>query len=231
MATKARRKRYTLLSRDTWQHIRQLYESGTSPAELCRRFRISQSTLFSRRRREGWCPSVAPVGDSCTPGLLTDPTIEITSPSGECRHRPGQDPESSSSTPIFVAPELVTEGEPKVCPPGIDGSRTQYRYEVTQDHLRMARDLRARIEELTHDLDLGAGTHGRRSRAAVDLATATEKLQKIERSALGMDRHDQVDRPKMVIVVPAKLSETEWTRAAKMIRPGGADTNWRDKED
>ncbi|MBK6898255.1 MAG: hypothetical protein IPH09_02970 [bacterium] len=68
---------------------------------------------------------------------------------------------------------------------------------------------------MTMDLNLGAGETGRRSRAAVDLATAVEKLQRIERTALQMHNTDTSDRSPVVIVVPAKMELGAWERAAR----------------
>jgi hypothetical protein len=53
-----------------------------------------------------------------------------------------------------------------------------------------------------------------RTKALLDLCNCLERLQKIERTALGLDRSDgQAGTTNVVIVVPAKLSEADWSRS------------------
>jgi hypothetical protein len=54
----------------------------------------------------------------------------------------------------------------------------------------------------------------------VDLATALEKLQKIERVALGLDAGRPQPGTQFVIVVPGKLREDEWTATTGVIVRG-----------
>lgn len=203
MTTKTRHNRYNLLPADTWKHIRQLYESGLSPAEICRRFRIKKTTLFSRRRREGWELNRQSTNELAAIHSIVEPDNSLVTIESDSEMCLGSE-EATALDPVPAEPvDHVRSLAPNLLPP----VPSEY---ITQDQLRLARDLRARIEELIHDLDLGAGTHGRRSRAAVDLATAVEKIQKIERTAMGVDKADNSDQMVGVILATGKLSEDEW---------------------
>ncbi len=212
MPTKPRTKRYATMPSSTWIMIRRHYEQGVPPAELCRRYGVSQSTLFSRRKREEWervKSDCAIAGEMSFVSMTTSPHTD---------EAPAQ---------LSVVTGDTTNKQLSVCvgdfaPPASTASRG---IAVSEAHLRMAADLRLRIDELTTDIDLGAGTHGRRSRAAVDLATAVEKLQKIERTALGLD-HSNVDvRSQVVIIVPQKMDQETWEESARKLFPVSANAD------
>ena len=52
------------------------------------------------------------------------------------------------------------------------------------------------------------------SRSAVDLTTALEKLQRVERKALDMDNGAPVNQVQMVIVTPGKMDSDKWAEEA-----------------
>jgi hypothetical protein len=51
-----------------------------------------------------------------------------------------------------------------------------------------------------------------RTKSLLDLANALERLQKIERTAMGLDTGQGGATGTVVIIVPGKQSEEEWTR-------------------
>ena len=83
---------------------------------------------------------------------------------------------------------------------------------VTSGHLEIASVLRYKLDQLMADERVGAGPQGRRSRSLLDLATTLEKLQRVERRALAMDEPGVPAHQQVIIVVPHKLSEDEWTK-------------------
>ena len=207
MAAKSLQKPYRILPPATWKQIRHQYEAGHSPTLLCEQYKISQSTFFSRRNREGW---VLPGSDH---GPGTTETSEVTLPrfsdlDAESGNR-AQDPRS----PCEQFPRQTGKTVPQNCEPvpsGLDST--------SESHLSMAQVLKHRIDRLAADERLGSGPQGRMSRAVVDLATAVEKLQRIERKALGMDTGAGDVRQQVVIIVPQKLSEEDWKAKAQELR-------------
>ena len=85
---------------------------------------------------------------------------------------------------------------------------------VNVAHVETARLLRSRINQLLRGKELGAGPE-RQPQAVKDLSMALERLQKIERIALGVDNQQPMQTPGVVIVVPGKLSPEEWGRKAR----------------
>lgn len=212
MAANQLRTGYEKISAQAWEHMRRLYEGGASPGDLCARFRVSQSTFFSRRKREHWRQNLGierPEGF----GFLASGDTGDRGPGGsqvnDSRSPSRAEPQDLESQ--FVVAEPLAAVSPWPPPPTLSSQQVA----VNQKHLTLARNLRERIDELTMDLNLGAGEAGRRSRAVVDLATAVEKLQRIERTALQMHSTDSGDRPPVVIVVPGKMELGAWERAAR----------------
>jgi hypothetical protein len=211
-------KRYRVLPEAIWEQIRRQYEQGRAPSELCRAYGVSKSTLFGRRDRESWKRNYRHHAHFAAPAGLSSEAVGTADP------RFGEGvlfAADRDARPELVSSMNVDEGV-LACPseqpsPGtvpISPARRQ------DELLDLTRCLRYRIEEMLGDERLGAGSQGRQSRAAVDLATALEKLQKIERVAMGLDSGSPRTGTQVVIVVPAKMSEDEWGAAvAQRIEP------------
>jgi len=212
MHSETRRSSYRIQPSGIWRTVRQLYESGRSPSELCQQFGIRRSTFFSRRRREGWVNGNQesrhfsgknqPISIDQENGALEGRT--------HCIEAQIHGQKVSSRIPQEL---LLPETQPAASPDP-DPEYESIALAITDDHLRMAQQIRFRIEGLTADERLGAGPQGRQSRAAVDLATALEKVQKVERMALGLDKRDKPASVNAVIIVPPKMTETEWEQMA-----------------
>ena len=118
--------------------------------------------------------------------------------------------------PVPVAPDRRQVSEPVMAASDEPAAESPVRIgpDLTSD-LRLVRDLRERIEELLAESNLGMGSRGRVSRSALDLAQAIEKLQKIERTALGLDQRANEHRPHCIVLVPPKMAEEEWLESAE----------------
>ena len=206
MKSKSTRKPYRKLPPETWKQIRRDYEGGGSPELLCRQYGLNTSTLFARRKKEGWSRNESVPGPGVNPGggtggldgLATGATQPPSPAMGGLQvggHGACTGPEQ----------EHVRSGMGDLLTPRSESGLQQDKIAVNQSHLSLASSLRHRIGQLAGDQRLGAGPQGRMSRAAVDLATAIEKVQKIERRALEMDDGPPVNNVQMVILAPAKM--------------------------
>ncbi len=212
------RNRYRILPREVWSEIRRQYISGSRPAEICRRFGVSRSTLTTRRDVEGWEAQRAEIV-KCRRGLY-------------CSDQPEQGSlDIATTTPRPLLDAVDVQGGQHA----LQGTRRRARSDVRNGREDGALDNASVLQEayqelteaLTQQVDrLEAGnvleseSATRPSRTILDAMTALEKLQKIERLALGMD-DGRPRAPSVVIVVPGKLSEEEWTAQARRLRPGG----------
>jgi len=97
------------------------------------------------------------------------------------------------------------------------GALAGLREGATRRHLELAHTLHHKLMSISLEDGLGAGPQGSRSRAAVDFATALEKVQKIERRALEMDQPGSQITSQVVILVPQKLGVEEWEKAAAQV--------------
>jgi hypothetical protein len=221
---------YQTLPIKAWREIRRRYEAGAPTSSLCRAYGVPASTFHNRRRREGWLrelPSpqgdadAAAVGWSILPGATDQAGVAIEGNSTLMARAT----EKVRTLPNQQASTLPPSGRPPDVHLGANSA-----LEVNASHLRLAANLRRRVLELIEENDLGAAP-GRQSRALTDLATAIERLQRVERKALEMDERGADQRPNVIIVVPTKLSEEEWLRAAQVDIPvvtiGGGDPGAR----
>lgn len=203
--------KYRILPPEVWIEIRRMYEEGRPAWLICREFGIGKSTLMERRRRENWrCKSIydnslpddggegnSPEGDA-TDGVYGD--AELENAAGGTSAESGLQPIPARTPPDALA----SAGDPAVNPAAVQ--------EVTRSHLRLAATIRRKITALLVEPELGAGTGNRRSRAALDAATALEKLQRVERVALGMNEREIAPTTRVVIMVPPKLDPETWQR-------------------
>ena len=209
--------KYRILPPEVWIEIRRMYEEGRPAWLLCREFGIGKSTLMERRRREEWCLK----------SLLNNTLSEVEGVQdragyGTAGGVPGDgDPEDVDETavaesgvqphPARTPPDGLASGDA----PAVSRAVVQ---DVTRSHLRMAATIRRRITALLLEEELGAGTGNRRSRAALDAATALEKLQRVERVALGMNEREIAPTASVVIMVPPKLDPEAWLRRAQRMQ-------------
>lgn len=183
---------YHKLDSDEWKLIRRRYEAGEAPRALAAEFRVAESTLFRRRSQEQWSRTVA------SPGAPVAMTVahELSAATAAIERAAGlpidQDrelaPRLTSGAALPAAPEILA---------------------VSADHLATARRLQRRINQLLSGDFLGASAD-RQPQAVKDLSMALERLQKVERLALGLDTAPPEQTAGVVIVIPAKLSPEEW---------------------
>lgn len=207
--------KYRLLPPEVWSEVRQSYESGRPPTLICREFGIGKSTLMERRRRESWARSplrVQQMGDCAA----ADERLRDGAGGGW----PGQEGEHAVTELDLLGTAVQPDpGQAAADPPvSLEPARSAEERAITRSHLRLASTLRHRINSLLLEDELGAGTGNRRSRAVLDAATALEKLQRVERVALGMHERDVAPRTNVVILVPPKLTPEEWQRKANGAR-------------
>lgn len=206
--------KYRMLPPEVWSEVRQLYESGRPPTLICREFGVGKSTLQERRRREGWVRSplsVQQMGDCAVVdeqlhngadigrqgGMREEVVTEVDGMGFALQPDPGR---AVGDMSVSVEPARAAEERA-----------------VTRSHLGLSYTIKNRIRLLLLEPDLGAGSGGRRSRAALDAATALEKLQRIERVALGVNEQGASPRANVVILVPPKLTPEEWHRKVQVM--------------
>ena len=213
MATKLIRKPYQKVPPTTWEMIRRRYESGQSPLLMCQQWGISPSTFFSRCKREGW---TRVSGNSADPpqSHLDQPAPRASASTCSLSARPIDEPF------ISLEPVLPTRGGAAPTTPEF-ASMVASGDALTACHLETANVLRYKLDQMMAAEHVGAGPQGRKSRSLLDLVTALEKLQRIERTALAMDQPGSGACPQVVILVPHKLDEDEWIRQAQLQAPIG----------
>lgn len=211
MSTSMVPSRYRILPEEVWSEVRRQYERGRSPLELCRLYGISKSTFMGRRRRDNWSRQASNckrLGRDSAPGARG---TSVGATAGRRLEQPVRVP--SGSLEQELAPDLCDRVQALAATVATPAVQVSIPSVNNEELLGLTRCLRFRIEGMLADERLGAGPQGRRSRAVVDLATALEKLLKIERTVLGIDGGLQRSGPQVVIVVPAKLSDEEWAAA------------------
>ncbi len=213
MATKSIRKPYQKVPPTTWDMIRRRYESGQSPLMMCQQWGITPSTFFSRRKREGWSRVFGNSAD-VSQSHVEQPVFRATTTARSSSARSIDEPF------VSLEPVLPTRGEAASTTPEF-ASLAASGDALTACHLETACVLRYKLDQMMADEHVGAGPQGRKSRSLLDLVTALEKLQRIERTALAMDQPGSGACPQVVILVPHKLDEDEWVRQAQLQAPVG----------
>lgn len=218
MSTNAVRKPYAIQSRDVWSEIRRQYLGGVRPAELCRRFGLARSTLTTRRSVEGWDEQ----------RLVLQ---RIKQPSGPLRRAPvpteedvtvvAQDPPAGANY-VSLEPDPgraleVTDIAVRNVAEAASSARASA---VNDAYLELAGSLRRRIDLMVTEDSIGTAPGARPSRDVLDAASALEKLQKVERTALGLEAHAAAGPQNVIIVVPPKLSPEVWLARARALREG-----------
>jgi hypothetical protein len=195
---------YKMLPQGDWDRMRAMYEAGEPPSVIIRTFGICYGTLATRRKREGWS---RPEKQLVAPDATDADAADEMNDQGREEEEGGRGPEKTRA----VAPAA-----PPAAPPTLPlSAEERERREATSAQLRLARGLRQRIDRILTQEDCGAGPKGAESRAVLDATSALEKLQKVERVALGMEAERGGDRASVVIVVPQKLSGADWARKAR----------------
>lgn len=184
--------KYHKLDENEWKLIRHRYEAGEAPRGLAAEFGIAESTLFRRRSQEQWTRS-APLAR--TPAAVAV-AHELCAATAAVERAAGQPLDQE----LCAIPCLTGGALPAAAPEVLAASA---------EHLVTARRLQRRINQLLSGDFLGASAD-RQPQAVKDLATALERLQKVERLALGLDTAAPERAAGLVIVIPAKLSPEQW---------------------
>ena len=185
--------KYHKLDEIEWNLIRRRYEAGEAPRGLAAEFGVAESTLFRRRSEEQWTRSAptaeAPAGLAVAHELCAATAAVERAAGARQELGPALAVCPAGGAPVTAAPEARA---------------------ASAEHLATARRLQRRINQLLSGDCLGASAD-RQPQAVKDLATALERLQKVERLALGLDTAATPERAAgLVIVIPAKLSPEEW---------------------
>ncbi len=238
MSPNDNRKPYRILSQEVWAEIRRQYIAGCGPAEICRRFGVARSTLTSRRAKEGWDELCVELGRIRS----QKESLVSGSPLAAEQEKAGEDPPfrfSYESTEDQVMAHGRGVGEDGAR--NLDTNDVARRADAVNDaYLALAGALRRRVDAVTAEQCLAPGQSQRPHRDVLDAANALEKLQRVERTALGLNNHDSAPRTNVVILVPPKMDPGEWQSAIEGTGtsvPGanGADqrlsTAWDDGRD
>lgn len=188
----------TVMTRPQWQTAKDLWVSGFSAADLSARYGVKKCTIYSYAHRHNWPPHPnAKTGKHRLRSKGTQQTLEYPGDSDSTALQTG---EALDANPVAVqAGERFREGA-----------------RVTQEHLRLARMVRARLEDL---LVQERVEEERPGRALLELAQALDRVVRIERAALDLDGVRGTAAP-VIIVVPAKAAEDVWAAQAARLQAG-----------
>lgn len=173
--------------------MRERYETGTPVLEILQAYGASESTFHWRRKHEGWTRRDTGAALAAVAAAAKDPSPEnVQQAVAVLERRVGE--HVSSSTPAAPAAGAVS----------LEARRT----------LDLVQTLAERLKRLLSSPQLVAEAMPLRDRtkSLLDLANALERLQKIERTAMGLDTGQGGATGTVVIIVPGKQSEEEWTR-------------------
>lgn len=182
------------LGQELWDEIQLRYESGQPVLEILKAYGVPESTFHWRRKREGWIrrdtaaalQAVAAAAKNPTPNNVSTAVEMLERRTAEHVQLMGPD---GPAAPASQSPEA---------------RRTLDLVHGLADRLRRLLKSPQLVAEATPLRD--------RTKALLDLANALERLQKIERTAMGLDTGQASAAGTVVIVVPGKQSEEEWTR-------------------
>lgn len=208
MCAKTIRKPYRILSPELWTEIRRQYIAGIGPAEICRRFGVPRSTLTTRRSEEDW--------DTQRDQLqAVRHRLEASCSASEEQLHAGRD-----VLDVCPAPSRGGSGEqlwPHAPTTNGDDVRTFRTDDPTvgpgslqEAYLEFSEVMHLMVELMVSDESLGGRCGTRPTRNILEAARALEKLQQVERAALGLDSLASAPATRGVIVVPSKLSIEEW---------------------
>ena len=180
------------------------------PGLLCALYDLPRQTLYSRIKREGWI-NPRTTGTRILAGLreaaateeharkLLDEVTGDSRPEEHVRLRDGDLPPADPRT-----------------------EQSEKALAVNKGHLTLAAEIRTKLQALLRKTK-AAGGEDRASRVFLEITTALEKLQKIERMALEMDRGQNVAVPVIIMATP-KAKVGEWAQAeAVEVFPDGED--------
>lgn len=226
MRSRHRPKQYGILPCEVWAEVRRQYIAGIGPAELCRRFGVARSTLTTKRARERWDDQRA-AAQRLRNECISASTLTDRSESGRALGSSPQlmvsdegDPQQLNVRTAGWLPSAVRTGaEPE----------NSIRIGATNDaYFKLAGALRRRIDLLVAEQALGTSPSARPSRDLLDAASALEKLQRVERLALGLNDREPATKSSVVILVPSKLTPEEWQRQAQQL--GGRQVEYEEPE-
>lgn len=191
------RRRITL---ELWNEIRHKWEHGAKSSDLIRTYDIPSATFYKRLHKEGWVQHVSDAMIQAITEAAKDP-----SPLNLSRAVEAVDDRRRADVMALARPGLAP------APAGPEAQRLQESAAAT---LRLADTTLKRVRDLLaskqlHDEALPLKD---RTKAVLDLVNVLERLQKIERTALGMDAGQQAGNVNVVIMVPGKMDEDQWTR-------------------
>lgn len=216
LCANSERNSYRILPNEIWSEIRRQFVAGMGPAEICRRFGVARSTLSTRRKAGNWDDQRR---------VARQIRAECAAPAMGSGKQGGGEKDGLPDQLAALDPavqEPLWEQDPggaghPVRNPDREGSWSRKIEEVRLAHVSLAAALRRRLDLLVAEGALGVTPGARPSRDVLDVATALEKLQRIERTALGVD-DQKIGTRDVVIVIPAKLSTEEWQARAKTDR-------------
>ena len=186
---------------ELWAHVRREYESGLGHNAIVATYGIPGSTLQYHIRKEGW--KKPPKAKRLTLDAVADPT-------------PGN-VEAAVSALEQVAGDHVFAPAPVPSSP-----QDLALAESNEQVLQLSELLALRLKGLLASPDATDTTldYRARTRGLLDLANVLERLQTIQRKALGADTQGGPTVGTVVIVAPGKASEEDWQ--ARVAAPGAS---------
>ena len=188
--------KYKKLTELEWEELQIRWEAGESAAALAREFGCSDSTIQKRRRVHGWERVVAPPPRMGQP--IEGESVNLKYPNNETVAEGGSE---------LLRPDTVA-GAPRLP----DRAR-----EATSAHLRAAKNLRHRLDQLLAEPQRHTPENSRLSRTLLEASQTLEKIQRVERVALEMDGLRKPG-PAVVILIPDKKPLEEWQAHALVIQ-------------
>ncbi len=180
------------LPEEVWTSIRQRYEQGTPVKELIAEYAMNESTFHWRRKHHNWAQPRQRASEALK-RAVKDPTPD----------RVGEALDILESNPI----EHDTSGSPPVPAPDDERSLANTRTMV------LIRSLYVRLEALLRAPEVTSKdtAYRDRTRGLLDITNALERIQKIERKALGLDEGLTAVPGTVIIMAPGKEKQDEWS--------------------
>ncbi len=192
------------LTASIWDEVREKWEAGASANSLIKGYGIPISTFYRRAKKESWhphCPDGSPGRTNAMPNSLIESEL--------VPFREILDTKPASDVLALLPPPDSTPEAARLA-------------ESARRALRTLDTILTRVRDSLGSPQLrdeGVALKDR-TKALLDLCTILEKVQKVERTALGAETDRAGPAGTLVIVVPQKLSEEEWGRQAMQVRPG-----------
>jgi len=190
-----------------WDEIRDEYEAGHSCVSIIKKYGVAEATLHWRRAKGKWQRKTTKEAEKAVRMATIEPTPTNIRAAVSVLEKRVQADVPSTSRPRGGAADLKSA---RAALP-VEALRTMNLVDI----------LIAKLTQILKSVQLTDDDTPLRERTKsfLDLTNALQKLQEIERTALGFDDGRVNAGGTVVIMVPQKQNEDDWSRNVKQIQP------------